>query len=329
MCTTPYRNIAHPLPRQNIMQLRSRIAYSSASPCEALPSPALMDKKSQARKSATFLPQGGLNTNNESARSSGRRDRTRLRPRRRAAARKKCRLPYSEEDLEEVTRRRFRVLQSAFGPEDRVDESSWITGTLIDLVLYKFAKLYEAVHFLPTAFYQLHLEAALNATDSPWQRRCQSQRTKRDYFVRDVLGCVVDYDRQKPLVFIVNVDQIHWNMFRLQLSPKPKLQLFEPMGRLASRSGISYRSVPRAVIEWLDVCYPQHKCWLKRTVSAITHKQQISGYDCGVACLLYADKCGRGKSSEEINDEIDQQAITTFRKQLRLQFEAQGLGLDK
>ncbi|CEG39697.1 ubiquitin-1-specific protease [Plasmopara halstedii] len=312
------------------MQLRSRKTYSSASPCgslAALSPPVLLERKSHTRKNGNSNSQSDLNSENDKiARhcSSVRRDRTRVRPRRNVVARKKCRLSTTEEDLEEATRRRFRVLQSAFGPEDRVDDSSWITGTLIDLVLWKFANLYKAVHFLPTAFYHLHLEAALNATGSPWQRRYQGQRTKRDYVVRDVLGCIVNYNRQKPLIFIVNVDQIHWNLFRLQLNPIPKLQLFEPMGRLASRSGISYRSVPRAVIEWLDVCYPQDKCWLERTESAITNKQQVSGFDCGVACLLYADKCGRGQSIEEINDEIDQQAITSFRKQLQLQLGAQG-----
>ncbi|EGZ29735.1 ubiquitin-1-specific protease [Phytophthora sojae] len=241
-------------------------------------------------------------------------------------ASKKRRLVGGEEDVEEAKRRRFRLLQAAFGPEDRVGESNWLTGALIDLMLWKFASLYPAVHFLSTAFYHFHLEAAMKATDrSPWRRRC---RCKRDYQVKDVLGRAVSYDSDTPLVFIVNVDRIHWNLFRVQLGPTPELQLFEPMGRLASRSGISYRSVPRAVVEWLDVCYPQHKGWMQRAVSAITNKQQVSGFDCGVACLLYADKCGRGHTGEEINAQIDQKAITAFRKQLQLQLHSLGDDLD-
>ncbi|KAG7401743.1 hypothetical protein PHYBOEH_011032 [Phytophthora boehmeriae] len=216
---------------------------------------------------------------------------------------------------EETKRLRYGLLRSAFGAEDRVDESNWLTGTLIDLMLWKFAELYPEVHFLPTAFYHFHL-----ASERSWHRH-RRPRAKRDYQIRDVLGHTVDYDSHRPLVFIVNVGGIHWNLFRVQLQPTPKLQLFEPMGRLASRTGISYRSVPPAVIEWLDTCYPQHKGWLARTVSAITHKQQLTGFDCGVACLLYADKCGRGQSEEEINDKIDQQAITSFRKQLQLQLQ--------
>jgi len=229
----------------------------------------------------------------------------------------------NEDEAEEAKRRRFLLLRAAFGPEDRVDESNWITGSLIDLMLWHFAGLYPSVRFLPTAFFHLHLEAASKAAaGSPWRRRRRPHhRSKRDYQVRDVLGRAVDYESEQPLVFIVNVDRIHWNLFRVQLEPTPRLQLFEPMGRLASRSGISFRSVPQAVIEWLDVCYPQHKGWLQRTVSAITNKQQVSGFDCGVACLLYADKCGRGQSGEEINDQIDQQAITSFRKQLQHQLQ--------
>ncbi|KAG2785581.1 hypothetical protein JG687_00008109 [Phytophthora cactorum] len=315
------------------MQLRSRLVSSPAmsqSPIASSPTASAVENSTlRATSPLQGDPRAGtLELSLQRQCPSGRRDRTPLRTPRSSIATKKRRLSSGEEDPEEFKRRRFRLLQSAFGPEDRVDESSWITGTFIDLMLWKFASLYPAVHFMPTAFYHFHLEAAVKAAGSPWRRRCRSHRTKRDYQVRDVLGRVVDYDRDTPLVFIVNVGQIHWNLFRVQLSPTPKLQLFEPMGRLASRSGISYRSVPRAVIEWLDVCYPQYKCWLERTVSAITDKQQISGFDCGVACLLYADKCGRGLSGEEINDEIDQQAITSFRKQLQLQLEAHGVSFD-
>ncbi|CAH0475532.1 unnamed protein product [Peronospora belbahrii] len=232
-------------------------------------------------------------------------------------AKKRCLLG-GDEEAEEAKRWRFRLLQSAFGPEDRVEESNWLTGSLIDLMLWKFANLYPTLHFLPTAFYHLHLEA-MNVMSSPWRHRRQAHRSTREYHVYDVLGRVVDYESEAPLVFIVNVDRIHWNLFRVQLQPTPELQLFEPTGRLALRSGISYRSVPRTVIEWLDVCYPQHKGWLNRTVSAITNKQQVSGFDCGVACLMYADKCGRGQSVDEINKQIDQSAITSFRKQLQIQ----------
>jgi hypothetical protein len=75
------------------------------------------------------------------------------------------------------------------------------------------------------------------------------------------------------------------------------------------------------VIEWLDTCYPQRKGWLAHSVSAITRPQQVSGFDCGVACLLYADKCGQGQAREAINESTDQHEITTFRSELQRQLE--------
>ncbi len=87
--------------------------------------------------------------------------------------------------------------------------------------------------------------------------------------------------------------------------------------RPPSRNGISFRSVPRTIIDWLDICYPEHKGWLQKTVSAITRQHQFSGFDCGVACLLYAEKCGKGELREEINEWTDQMDITSFRKKLQ------------
>ena len=60
------------------------------------------------------------------------------------------------------------------------------------------------------------------------------------------------------------------------------------------------RSFRRTVIEWLDVCcpLPDGKSWLTVGYSAITKQQQFTTYDCGVACLLYAEKCGQ----EQVKD---------------------------
>lgn len=91
--------------------------------------------------------------------------------------------------------------------------------------------------------------------------------------------------------------------------------------RLSSRSGVSYRSVPRSIIEWLNTSYSHLSTnWLANTVSVITHPQQVSGYDCGVACLLYALKCAQGQTCQEINGGTDQNAITHFRQELQRQF---------
>jgi hypothetical protein len=96
------------------------------------------------------------------------------------------------------------------------------------------------------------------------------------------------------------------------------------MGRPATRKGTrTTRSVPRQVIEWLDICFPQYQKWMDRTVSAITKQQQFSGFDCGVACLLYAEKCGKGQLREDINEWTNQIDITTFRKKLQSQLKQQ------
>lgn len=87
-------------------------------------------------------------------------------------------------------------------------------------------------------------------------------------------------------------------MIRIITNPQPELQLFEPMGKpSARRTGLNFRSVPRGVINWLDVCAPlgQKKSWQEVGISAITTQQQFTNFDCGVACLLYAEKCGQGQ----------------------------------
>ncbi|DBA04765.1 TPA: hypothetical protein N0F65_004402 [Lagenidium giganteum] len=184
-----------------------------------------------------------------------------------------------------------------------------MTSTLMDLVLWRFATLYPGVHFLSTDFYHVHLASV---------SRQRGSRSPTDYAIHDIRGQRIDYcDDSKPIVFMVNTGLIHWNLFRVQFKPQPQLQLFEPMGRLSSRTGISMRSVPRGVLEWLGTCYPAHGDWLSRTVSAITRTQQLSGFDCGVACLLYAEKCGQDRRPEDINELIEQADITRYRSRLQ------------
>ena len=57
----------------------------------------------------------------------------------------------------------------------------------------------------------------------------------------------------------------------------------------------SFNCLYYLVIEWLDVCCPlsDGKSWLSVGYSAITKQQQFTNFDCGVACLLYAEKCGQ------------------------------------
>ena len=54
------------------------------------------------------------------------------------------------------------------------------------------------------------------------------------------------------------------------------------------------------MIEWLDMCCPlrEGSSWLSVGLSAITTQQQVTNFDCGVACLLYAEKCGQQQVSQ-------------------------------
>jgi hypothetical protein len=107
----------------------------------------------------------------------------------------------------------------------------------------------------------------------------------------------------KPLVFFWNIGNMHWNLVRVNTGARKDIEVYEPMGKLTSRAnvhykseGLSLRSVPRDLISWLDDICPLSTAggWKSRTVAAITSQQQGNGFDCGVACLLYAEKCGQG-----------------------------------
>ena len=50
------------------------------------------------------------------------------------------------------------------------------------------------------------------------------------------------------------------------------------------------------------------------TVAAITQQQQDNGFDCGVACLLYAEKCLQGYEKEDIMATTHQHEITEYRR---------------
>ena len=145
----------------------------------------------------------------------------------------------------------------------------------------------------------------------------------------DITGRRVDYsDPTKSVVFVCNSNNIHWNLIRVVRSPEPELQLFEPMGKPRSRhakngdgrdGGLGFRDVPRCVIRWLDICCPLStgRSWITCGISAIKTQQQFTPFDCGVACLLYAEKCGMRQSHETINNNTSQNDITEYRKVLQ------------
>jgi len=138
--------------------------------------------------------------------------------------------------------------------------------------------------------------------------------------LRDLRGERLDYTDLSPIVFLANANGIHWNLIRVVRKPKPLLQLFEPMGKPPSRhGGLSLRTLPQGVVQWLDKCCPispKGTSWLSASVSVITKQQQLNGVDCGVACLLYAEKAGQGVSIDDIAV-LSQEEITSYRKILQ------------
>ena len=57
--------------------------------------------------------------------------------------------------------------------------------------------------------------------------------------------------------------------------------------------------------------------WGELAVSAIKRRQQLTGFDCGVACLLYAEKCGMGMDRLYIARSTSQRHITGYRSLLQ------------
>ncbi len=163
---------------------------------------------------------------------------------------------------------------------NELDDESWLSSSFIDLVVTRFAKFYKNVRYLSVDFAQL----VSNMTDVA---------------LTDINGRFIDYqDMDSPIVFVFNSNNIHWNLIRIVRSPVAELQLFEPMGMPLNRhGGLTYRSVPRDIIAWLDKRCPlaSGKSWITIGNSAIVSPQQLTSYDCGVACLLYAEKCGQGE----------------------------------
>ena len=117
-----------------------------------------------------------------------------------------------------------------------------------------------------------------------------------------------------------------------------ELHVFEPMGLPQSRktktsnsgmnggytmgsiNGVSSRNFPRRLLQWLESVWPMkeyEQSWGELAVSAIKRRQQLTGFDCGVACLLYAEKCGMGMDRLYIARSTSQRHITGYRHLLQ------------
>jgi hypothetical protein len=144
------------------------------------------------------------------------------------------------------------------------------------------------------------------------------------------------------LVFFAHVGAVHWTVVRVELGAHKCIEVYEPFGisdvaRGAagaarngagagadtagaapvsySTTGLSLRTLPKDVLTWLDACcpLPLPGGWRARSRSAITKQQQVNGWDCGVAGLLYAEKIGQGLQAETICQTTDQEQISAHR----------------
>jgi hypothetical protein len=200
---------------------------------------------------------------------------------------KSCLLEYDERtspllDSASKMSRTF-VLQRALSVEE-LNDDSWLSSSLIDLCFSRFARSYGPVDFLPVDFAVMLSLPSSNASEL--------------FNATDILGRKLCYEKKRPMLLLYNAKNIHWILIKVQLNPVPELQLFEPMGQPTNhKRGMSYRIVPRDVVRWLDTCcpLPDKASWLSKALSAITSQQQFTSFDCGVACLLYAEKCGQNQ----------------------------------
>lgn len=132
---------------------------------------------------------------------------------------------------------------------------------ILSLFLCFWDRDYPECHFMPTEFAAFRLKTM--------QREDMLSAT-------DILGRVIDYRRQKPVIFLANIANMHWNLIRVQHWPIKELQLFEPMGKPPARQskhhgngygnggngsgsssgGISMRYIPQHIVHWLDTCWP-------------------------------------------------------------------------
>jgi hypothetical protein len=215
---------------------------------------------------------------------------------------------------------------------DANDDQSWLSGAFIDYIFGIFARKYKGLRYLPTVFAAHELKRAVAS-------ELENLR------ITDVLGVSVNPKKVKRLVFCFNVNDNHWTMLHIVVGNRQKkeLHVFEPMGLpqsrrtktsntqynnrggngnngMGSNNGVSSRNFPRRLLQWLEAVWPtkgEQQSWGELAVSAIKRRQQLTGFDCGVACLLYAEKCGIGMDRLYIARSTSQRHITAYRHLLQ------------
>ena len=192
-----------------------------------------------------------------------------------------------------------------------LSDTSWLSSTQIEVVVAHFARCYPATTFLSPDFAAFDISNGPKHSDidvlgnfiHPNTNTTNSNNYSNEHKHGIEHGIEHESDQHRnPIVCVFNSRDIHWNIVRINFYPVRNLQLFEPMGKPVSRrvkpvTTMSYRDIPATLIKWLDSRWPMEKkqSWLTVGTSVITTQQQYTTYDCGVACLLYAEKCAVGQ----------------------------------
>ncbi len=63
----------------------------------------------------------------------------------------------------------------------------------------------------------------------------QNNMAEACFHIKDILGGEIDYASRKPIVFMANIENLHWNLIRVVHEshlryPTSEVQVFEPMG---------------------------------------------------------------------------------------------------
>jgi hypothetical protein len=160
----------------------------------------------------------------------------------------------------------------------------------------------------------------------PWAGLLTSERPSSFPLSRPIAPSYTS--KNKPLLFFYNAGGMHWVFVRVLMGLRKRIELYEPMGKPQKSSargangigfhteGLSLRSVPRPLVQWLDTVCPlaTDGGWKVRSLSAVTRQHQVNGFDCGVACLLYAEKSAQNFEAETICNCTEQTDITAYRK---------------
>ncbi len=230
---------------------------------------------------------------------------------------------------------------------DMEDEKGWLSGALMDYIFCIFARKYKKVIFLPTMFAahdlhrahmdnkidQLELTDVLGNVVDTQQASC-------------IIFCFNVLNRHWNVVQIVLKPNPELQLFEPMGKPNRKANIH--------RNGVSARSLPRRTYDWLEATWPmlsliesikkigtsvvgrgrngnnnnnndignnigvnEHpKSWTQASVSAVTAQHQLTSFDCGVACLLYAEKLASGQNRKDVDRWTDQSEITRYRSLL-------------